>query len=111
MSEPNAEVQTSQSVATPKRASTKRASTKKSTPKRGTVKRGTATKSTTARKSSTRERKTQPLSAALIKRVKSLSKNGKTLQEIADALNKSKETTARGLPWTTQNVWHVLRRK
>lgn len=94
-----------------KRSSAKRSSAKRGTAKRSTAKRGAAKKSTAARKSGTRERKTQPLSAALVKRVKTLSKGGKTLQEIADSLNKSKETTARGLPWTTQNVWHVLRRK
>ncbi len=68
-------------------------------------------KKAAAAKPKARERKTQPLKPALIKRVHQMSAKGKKLQEIADALNKSGETTARGLPWTTQNVWHVLRRK
>lgn len=88
-------------VETPKPAR-KRAASKKSTAKKATPRKAA---------SKSRERKTQALKPALIKRVHTMSSKGKKLQEIADALNKSGEKTARGLPWTTQNVWHVLRRK
>ena len=112
MSEPATE---GQQATQPKPKSSRKKSTasrKKSTASRkATTSRKTASRKTVSRKTAARERKTQPLSAALISRVKKASKSGKTLQEIADSLNRSKETTARGLPWTTQNVWHVLKRK
>lgn len=117
MSESEQEVQgTSRPASSRKRSSAKRSTAKRGSAKRSSAKRGTAKRSNVKRgaskkSSAARTPKTKPLSAALIKRVKTMSKNEKTLQEIADALNKSGERTARGKKWTTQNVWHVLRRK
>lgn len=45
-----------------------------------------------------------------VTRIKKLAKAGKSQQEIAEALNKSKLVTPRGKPWTQQNVWRILHR-